>query len=167
MVLLLAIVLAATKGLEGLALGLIIVAINELAVLILGLYDRKAPGHPNKAFAWLRKVLRRRRQTRTSRGFPSYEKIIADLSWAKFSLRDFDMGIRKRLLGIATVRLSDRYGVDIEQNPDAARQLLGEKAWSVLRPDQPPSDDRTAPGIPLTEVAAVVTALENLKGRAK
>ena len=67
-----------------------------------------------------------------------------------------------RLRTAAAARLSMRHGIDLERNPDAARELLGEDAWELLRPDRPEPADSAAPGIPLEQVGALLDRLEAL-----
>ncbi|MGH3000293.1 MAG: hypothetical protein ACRDNM_13430 [Gaiellaceae bacterium] len=43
-----------------------------------------------------------------------------------------------------------------------ARDLLGEDAWELLRPDRRAPEDRTAPGLPLHRISALVDAIERL-----
>jgi len=66
------------------------------------------------------------------------------------------------LRAAAGARLAIRHGVELERRPDAARQLLGEQAWALLRPDRPEPADRLGPGLKQDEIAAVVARLEEL-----
>jgi hypothetical protein len=74
--------------------------------------------------------------------------------------------LHRRLLPIlreaAAARLSARHNVDLERRPDAARALLGEDAWELLRPDRPEPDDQNGPGIPMRRLRDVVSTLEQL-----
>ena len=63
---------------------------------------------------------------------------------------------------IAANRLLVRHGVDLEHRPAAAEAIVGEAAWSWLRPDRTPPHDRWAPGPPLAELRTVVEALERI-----
>jgi hypothetical protein len=86
--------------------------------------------------------------------------------------RDIELGIagagnaHHRLLPIlreaATARLASRHGVELERRPDAARELLGESVWELLRPDRPDPTDRFEPGVPRDQVAAAIERLESL-----
>lgn len=62
----------------------------------------------------------------------------------------------------ATARLSAGHGVELERRPEAARALLGDDAWELLRPDRPEPHDRNAPGITMRRLRDVVSALERL-----
>jgi hypothetical protein len=63
---------------------------------------------------------------------------------------------------IAANRLLVRHGIDLERRPDAAEVIVGDTAWSWLRPDREAPDDRWAPGPPFAELRAVVDALERI-----
>lgn len=62
----------------------------------------------------------------------------------------------------AAARLAAGHGIELARRPDAARALLGEEAWELLRPDRPEPVDRNAPGIPSARVEELVTTLESL-----
>jgi hypothetical protein len=74
--------------------------------------------------------------------------------------------LHMRLLPIlreaAAARLAAHHNVELDRRPDAARALLGDKAWQLLRPDLPPPEDRNAPGLPLARVRDLVDTLERL-----
>jgi hypothetical protein len=62
----------------------------------------------------------------------------------------------------AAARLSMRHGIELERQPDAARRLLGEQTWDLVRPDRPAPADGLGPGPPEEDIAAVVARLESL-----
>jgi hypothetical protein len=66
------------------------------------------------------------------------------------------------LRAAAAARLASRHGIELERRPEAARALLGEEAWELLRPDRPAPADRHAPGVPRERVVAVIERLESL-----
>jgi len=70
--------------------------------------------------------------------------------------------LRPVLHEIAANQLLLRHGLELDNRPEDARRLLGETAWSWLRPDRPEPSDRWAAGPPLSEVTAVVDALERI-----
>lgn len=74
--------------------------------------------------------------------------------------------LESRLLPIlreaAAARLAGRHNVELDRRPDAARRLLGENAWELLRPDRPVSAARTGPGLPLRRIRELVETLERL-----
>jgi hypothetical protein len=66
------------------------------------------------------------------------------------------------LRAAAAARIAARHGFDLERRPEAARSLLGDDAWELLRPDRPEPNDRFGPGIPQREIAAVIARVEAL-----
>jgi hypothetical protein len=86
--------------------------------------------------------------------------------------RELELGVasaghaQRRLLPLlraaAAARLGSRRGLELERSPDAARALLGEDVWELLRPDRPEPTDRHAPGPPRERIAAVIDRLETL-----
>jgi hypothetical protein len=70
--------------------------------------------------------------------------------------------LRPVLREVAANRLLLRHGLDLDMRPEAAHALLGDAAWSWLRPDRPEPKDRWAPGPPIAELTAVVDAIERI-----
>lgn len=70
--------------------------------------------------------------------------------------------LRPMLREIAENRLRVRHGVDLEERPEDAHALLGDAAWAWLRPDCPEPKDRWRSGPPISELTAVVDALERI-----
>jgi len=69
---------------------------------------------------------------------------------------------RRRMRRLAQDRLAAEHGVDLDAEPEAARPLLGDEAWDLLRPDRVPPDDRFGPGMPVEGVTRIVAAVEDL-----
>lgn len=69
--------------------------------------------------------------------------------------------IRPLLREIAARRLDDRRGLDLDHSPEA-RQVLGDEAWELLRPDRPPPADRFGPGMGEAALTRIVDRLEGL-----
>jgi hypothetical protein len=74
--------------------------------------------------------------------------------------------LHMRLLPIlreaAAARLAAHHNFELDRRPDAARALLGDEAWQLLRPDRSAPEDRNAPGLPLRRIRALVDTLERL-----
>lgn len=70
--------------------------------------------------------------------------------------------LRPMLREVAAHRLLLRHGCDLDKRPEDAHVLLGDAAWTWLRPDRVEPKDRWAPGPPLAELTAVVDALERI-----
>jgi hypothetical protein len=70
--------------------------------------------------------------------------------------------MRPVLREIAAHRMLTKHGVDLDGKPAAAAALLGEPAWSWLRPDRAEPRDRWATGPSVDELHAVVDAVERI-----
>jgi hypothetical protein len=70
--------------------------------------------------------------------------------------------LEHRLLPMLREVAEARLGLELERQPAAARERLGEEAWELLRPDRPEPVDRNAPGLPLRQLHSVVDTLERL-----
>lgn len=75
---------------------------------------------------------------------------------------DLHHRLRPRLRRIATELLTTRRGVSPDRDPERAHALLGDTAWELVQPDRPAPEDRQARGIPISELRAVVEALERV-----
>jgi hypothetical protein len=73
---------------------------------------------------------------------------------------------QRRLLPVlratAAARIAARHGFELERRPEAARALLGDDVWELLRPDRPEPEDRHASGVPRERIAAVIERVESL-----
>jgi hypothetical protein len=75
---------------------------------------------------------------------------------------DVHWRLRPVLRDIAGAALHGR-GVDLDGEAAAARALLGEEAWELVRADRPRPDDTFAPGVPPAELDRVLAVLEDLQ----
>jgi len=73
-----------------------------------------------------------------------------------------DQRLLPMLREAAAARLSANHNVELERRPDAARALLGDDAWELVRPDRPQPADRNAPGIPPSQLRDLIATLERL-----
>ena len=55
-----------------------------------------------------------------------------------------------------------RLDADLVRALDEARAQLDAATWELVRPDAPPPADRSAPGMPLPQIRAIVDAVERL-----
>jgi hypothetical protein len=76
---------------------------------------------------------------------------------------EFDLHYRLRplLRQLTGDRLYGRHGVDLDRDPEQARQLLGDELWELVSPEREVGK-RTAPGLPVAELAGHVERLERL-----
>ena len=74
----------------------------------------------------------------------------------------FDLHYRlvPRLRSIAAGLLESRRSVALEADTDAARAIVGDDAWALVRPDRAAPQERLARGIPSSDLERVVDALE-------
>ena len=74
--------------------------------------------------------------------------------------------LQRRLLPLlreaAAARLAAKHSIELDRRPEAARALLGDETWELLRPDRPEPEDRNAPGISFGRVVKLVDRLESL-----
>lgn len=75
---------------------------------------------------------------------------------------DVHYRLRPHLVRIAAHRLAVRRGIQLDAEPQAARAVLGDAAWAVVRPDRQAPDNRNAPGIDLGSLRAVIGGLESI-----
>jgi hypothetical protein len=66
------------------------------------------------------------------------------------------------LRATAAARIAARHGFELDRRPDAARALLGDDAWELLRPDRPEPADRHGRGVPEAQIAAAIARIEAL-----
>lgn len=78
---------------------------------------------------------------------------------------DADRRLYRLLREQARELLRSRHGVDLDEEPEVARAMLGDDVWELIRPDRPASTDRLAPGAELSDVDMVVRSIEQLVDR--
>jgi hypothetical protein len=85
-----------------------------------------------------------------------------DLDLSTVTAFHLHIRLRPLLREIAAHRLRARYGVDLDVEPGRARELVGARAWELVRPLRPPPADRLAPGPPVSYLREVVAELESI-----
>lgn len=132
-----------------------------LATLALGwLVGVVRRAHPVAATSPFDLGLRRRHGLREP--VAELERLEREVSMATSTAFDLHFRLRPRVHRIARQLLASRRGVDLATQPEAARRLLGEETWAIVRPGTEPPSDRLAPGLDLARLRAVVTSLEQL-----
>ncbi|HEX5245570.1 MAG TPA: hypothetical protein VFW41_00425 [Gaiellaceae bacterium] len=81
-----------------------------------------------------------------------------DLTLSSTNAGDLHTRLLPQLREVAAARLAARHDADLAD----ARDVIGDVAWEYLRADRPAPDDRTAHGLPLRRIAALVDAIERL-----
>ena len=75
---------------------------------------------------------------------------------------DLHSRLRPTLRETAAGLLAARHGIDLDAQPERAREVLGEDAWEIVRADRPRPVDRTARAADLATIDRTITALEAL-----
>jgi hypothetical protein len=88
--------------------------------------------------------------------------LVRDLELSTMSAFHLHIRLRPVLREIAAHRLRKRFGVELESEPERARELIGTAAWELVRPHRPPPAERLAHGPPLSHLREVVDELERV-----
>jgi hypothetical protein len=83
------------------------------------------------------------------------------------SLTVYDAELRRTLQHLLAVRLAERHGVSLHDDPAAARRLLcprerDSRLWYWIDPARPPTTTGSQPGIPPRTLARLIDRLEQL-----
>lgn len=70
--------------------------------------------------------------------------------------------LRPRVRDLASRLLAARRRISLDEEPEAARDILGELTWELVRPNRPPPQDRFARGISTAELGKIVDSLERI-----
>jgi hypothetical protein len=90
------------------------------------------------------------------------EEVERAVDFAVWNAVDFRRRLRPMLHDIASHRLHARSGIDLDANPGAARQALGEEAWALLGAAEPEPSGRRGPGVTPAELREAIQRLEAL-----
>jgi hypothetical protein len=82
------------------------------------------------------------------------------LMLAETSPLDLHFRLRPLVREIVAARLSRRYGLDLDREPQRARALVGARTWELVRPERLPSDERSARGWSKVELAELLDEME-------
>jgi hypothetical protein len=88
--------------------------------------------------------------------------LVTDLRLSRVGAFHLHVRLRPLLRDVAAHRLWSHYGIDLDDEPARASELVGPAAWELVRPDRPTPVDRLGPGLALTELDEVVAELERL-----
>jgi hypothetical protein len=110
-----------------------------------------------------------------SRSFLGFWRTRSDLVDATRSLSAWDSGLRPRLTNLLAARLSERHGISLAEDPEAARRVLNAgrtgrtgragrtDLWTWIDPQrQTPLNAGAVAGIPPQVLAALIDRLERL-----
>lgn len=83
-----------------------------------------------------------------------------DIELSRIETLHFHVRVRPVLREIAAHRLRTRYAVELDREPERARELLPSDVWDVVRPERPFPSDRLAAGPTLAEQRKLLDGLE-------
>ena len=102
-----------------------------------------------------------KRKVRQQR-LPELERVERAVTLGMTTAFDLHFRLRPSLRRTATELLAVHRGIDLDKSPDAARHMLGDETWEIVRADREPPANRSDPGIDIASLRAVVTSLEGI-----
>jgi hypothetical protein len=118
----------------------------------------RALGRAYPAATPLRRPVKRADARRRPPG--SLARIEHDAAIGVAGASDLHHRLRPRLRALAEGLLASRRRTSLDRDPDAARAVLGEATWELVRHDRPAPHDRRGRGLSLAELNGVVDSLE-------
>ena len=114
-------------------------------------------------FVLLPRGPRRRRHRRPDRPArpADLQRLEVMVGSSGLSAADTHTTLRPLLMAIAAISLNRR-GVRLARDRDAARALLGDELWEIVRPGRPRPVDPLARGVTLDQLAQMTDRLERL-----
>jgi hypothetical protein len=85
-----------------------------------------------------------------------------DVALAQVGEFDVHFRLRPLLRDIAAAGLAMQSGIDLDRQPERARERLSPEMWELVRPDRPRPERTGESGISSASLSAVVTELETL-----
>jgi hypothetical protein len=102
------------------------------------------------------------RPRRMTQRLPELERTERAVLLSASTAFDTHYRLRPILREIAAQRLATRRGLSLDDDVTAARAVVGEETWELVRPDREPPHLRFAPGVQAAELREVVAALERI-----
>jgi hypothetical protein len=128
-------------------------------LLVLLVAATRAVSATGEQSVYERALVRRRRASARPRELAKLEREVVLGAATAF---DVHMRLRPLLREIAAHRLASRRGLDLDTGGLAAREVLGEDVWRLVRPGVELPDDRFAPGLPIPALRAALDTLERI-----
>jgi hypothetical protein len=85
-----------------------------------------------------------------------------DVVLSRLSAFHYHIRVKPVLRELAAQRLRARFGVELDREPERARELLPSHVWDVVRPDAKPPENRLARGPSLEQQRVVIEELERV-----
>jgi hypothetical protein len=102
------------------------------------------------------------RRARPTQRLPELERTERAVLLAASTAFDAHYRLRPILREIAAQRLATRHGLSLDDDVGAARAMLGEEAWELVRGDREPPHLHYGPGVVTAELRRAVAALERI-----
>jgi hypothetical protein len=128
-------------------------------VLLLALVRTSREGEPTATSDFDRALEEMNRRNPSDSGELT---LVNEVEQSTASALHLHVRLRPILREIAAHRLWMRFGVDLDREPERARELVGANAWELVRPDRLPPSDRLARGPAPADLRVVVEELERL-----
>lgn len=101
----------------------------------------------------------------TPGGFPRYDQLYSQASWASVERRHYDRVLRPQLWRLVETTIRDRHGAAAAADKDWVRGRLGEAAYRLVDPDRTTWTDpagQRAPGPSVDDLRRLTDAIEAL-----
>ena len=102
------------------------------------------------------------KKEQVSTRLPELVRIEREVVLATGSGFDRQMRVGPMMRDIARHRLWTRRGVDLDEHPERARELLGDQVWELLRSGRPEPNLRYAPGADVGELRQILEQIEKV-----
>jgi len=93
---------------------------------------------------------------------PELVRIEREVVLATGSGFDRQMRIGPLMRDIARHKLWTRRGIDLDEQPERAQELLGAEVWGLLRAGRPDPNSRYAPGAEIAELRRILERIEKV-----
>jgi hypothetical protein len=156
--LVLAIVLLADPGRAALAVHVYVLVLAAIGIghVLAALRSALPPRAPSAFDAALRT------RARSAQRIPELERMEREVALGLATDFDLHYRLRPSVRRIATELLTARRGIDLDASPDAARRVLGDDVWEIVRGGREPSREHFAAGVDIASLRRAVSALEGL-----
>ena len=142
--------------------GYVDVAVRVDALVVSGIVVLLAIAALRRAYPPARPLRPERRRPAPAPRPPTLSRLEKETALGVADSFQFHYRLRPRLRALALTRLAAHRRVSLDDQPEAAREILGERTWELVRPDRPPPEDRLGSGLPISELTHVVDALERV-----
>lgn len=109
-----------------------------------------------------RKPIPPKKEKSSDERLPELVRIEREIVLATGSGFDRQMRVGPLMRDIARYRLWTRRGIDLDEQPERARELLGQEVWGLLRAGRPDPNSRYARGADVAELRELLERIEKV-----